>query len=38
MHLLACRTVGHVRCVTGSEISAETACISDDSVGGGLII
>lgn len=28
----------YVPCVIGSEISAEAACISNDSVGGGLII
>lgn len=36
---LACSgTVDYVPCVIGSEISAEAACISNDSVGGGLII
>lgn len=36
---LACSgSVDYVSCVIGSEISAEAACISNDSVGGGLII
>ena len=36
---LACSgSVDYVLCVIGSEISAEAACISNDSVGGGLII
>lgn len=36
---LACSgSVDYVPCVIGSEISAEAACISNDSVGGGLII
>lgn len=36
---LACSgSVDYVPCVIGREISAEAACISNDSVGGGLII